>query len=86
MAKQNVVTEDELFENSPAEMEYPPIHSMVRSISKTGWTADDGSFQNVMEVDAEVGAWMKAGYKLFNTHFLSENTEAFIVMFILVQQ
>lgn len=86
--KNQEITENELFDVVEEDRlnPYPPVHTMIRSISRTGISSPDLSFQSVVEVDAEVGAWINAGYKLLNTHFLSENTEAFIVMYVLVRQ
>lgn len=88
MAK-NLVAEKDVFDDAEA-MEnptfYPSVHVMIRWISRSNISAPDLSYQNYMEVDAEVGAWLLEGYKLINTHFLGENPEAFGVMFILAKQ
>ena len=90
MATKNDIKEEELFgENVPVEnneAEYPFVHTMVRTISKTGITADDLSYQNVFEIDSEVGMWMASGYKLHSTHLASENEAGFVMIYVLARQ
>lgn len=66
------------------EVYVPSIHNLIRYISRTGEDTADGQ-RSVWTVDAELEQWIQKGFKLFNTHFLGENPEAFGVLYILVR-
>lgn len=78
---------DVLSEAAVLEEGKPQVHNMIRWVSKTGFTdAIGGNWLNIMEVDAAVDAWVRDGYKLFNTHYLGETPEAYGMWFVLVRE
>jgi len=64
----------------------PPVHIMLRYISRTGVTNAQANVWSIPETDAQVSAWVDKGYELKNTHYIGENTEGFGLVFILVKK
>ena len=70
-------------EVQPQEI-YGDVKQMVRRIAK-GFPDPDHGVDDVKSVDKELGEWSKAGYRLFNTHYLGSTPESYDVMYILVR-
>jgi len=67
-----------------AEEFYGDVKQMVRKIAKLAPNAETG-VDTVFEVDAELDKWYKAGYRLFNTHFLASSLDSYDVLYVLVK-
>lgn len=79
-----VVEEDAPEEPVEMDFSYPPVHTMIRTISRNG-QSDGQNFFNITEVDAHVGAWIAQGYELRDTHFIGEDVEGWMVMYVLTR-
>lgn len=78
------VKEEELFAEQivPAGVVNEPlVHTMIRTISSDAFP--QGQSQFVHEVDADVSSWVERGYRLVNTHYLGQEVEGYIVMYVL---
>lgn len=58
----------------------PAVKQMVRWIG----ASTEGSVDAVQAVDAELSEWIAQGYKLFATHYVGTDNQAFGVLYILV--
>ena len=78
--------EKELFESSEVGLveEKPYVHNMIRTISKNN--VPIGEAEPVYMVDGDVGAWVKDGYDLMDTHYLGEDANGWMVLYILVKK
>ena len=62
------------------------LKTVVRTFSRTGgYLANANAFPGA-QIDAYVASFLDEGYKLVNTHYLGENPEGFIMMYVLVRQ
>jgi hypothetical protein len=73
---------DELKENT----QMIDMHQMTRSISKQGRSIPETGEFPIATIDAHVAEWLKKGYELLTTHYLGENTEAYLMLYILVKR
>lgn len=64
--------------------ELPAVKQMIRNISRQNVTDLETGVDSVLDVDAELNEYYAKGYKLFDTHYLGEVPEAYMVMYILV--
>ena len=62
------------------------VKQVVRDISKRNYTDLETGEVSIEFVDNNLNEWYAQGYKLFNTHYLGENPEAFKVLYILVKE
>ncbi len=63
---------------------YGDVKQMVRRIAKLAPNAETG-VDTVFEIDAELNKWYEEGYKLFNTHVLSNSLDSYDVLYVLVK-
>ncbi len=61
------------------------VKQLIRWISKQNVTSPDMEFDRVQDIDTELAAYYDLGYKLFATHYLGQNPEAFGVLYILTK-
>jgi hypothetical protein len=59
------------------------VHHVVRSIAKE--MPQSGSVL-AEEVNLYLSEWFAKGYELFSTHYLGENPEAYIMLYVLVRK
>jgi hypothetical protein len=59
------------------------VHHVVRSIAKV--MPVEGSVL-AEEVNMYLSEWYAKGYKLFSSHYLGENPEAYIMLYVLVRE
>ena len=64
-------------------MEYPLVKQIVRVISRMSQDDDLGGFHSVETIDAYLSEWVEKGYKLVNTHLVSEIPEGYQMLYIL---
>lgn len=59
------------------------VHHVVRGIAKG--MAVEGT-TSAEELNMYLSEWYAKGYRLFNTHFLGENPEAYLMLYVLVRE
>lgn len=74
-----------LQENKMSEAYLPKVHHIVRFLSLTGATVQQGAF-SIADVDAYVSEWLDKGYDLFSTHYIDKAVEGYAVLYILVRK
>lgn len=62
------------------------LHTVVRTISRTGAMTPNANAFPIVQVDAYVASFLEQGYQLVGTHYLGELPEGFIMMYILIRQ
>ena len=67
-------------------MDYPSVKQILRVISKQGMDSVMDGYFRIETVDAYVAEWIDKGYKLANTHYVGENPEGYIMLYVLVKQ
>jgi hypothetical protein len=63
--------------------EYPRVKQLMDVISKKDQDNDMMGYHRIATIDAKVGDWVSKGYRLVNTHFVSENPEGYQMLYIL---
>jgi hypothetical protein len=63
--------------------EYPRVKQLMDVISKKDRDNDMEGYHSIGTIDAKVGAWVEKGYRLVNTHFISENPEGYQMLYVL---
>lgn len=59
------------------------VHHVVRSIAKA--MPMEGAVL-AEEVNLYLSEWFAKGYELFSTHYLGENPEAYIMLYVLIRK
>lgn len=75
--------EEKLVQPSPKPSNAVHVKQLMRWISKNDTTDINQGFDRVQDVDIELGNYYVQGYRLFATHYIGQNPEAFGVLYIL---
>lgn len=75
--------EEKLVKPSPKPANAVHVKQLMRWLSKTDITDVSQGFDRVQDIDAQLSDYYAQGYRLFATHYLGQNPEAFGVLYIL---
>ena len=63
--------------------EYPLVKQVARVISRKNIDNDVDGYHKLETIDAYLSEWVERGYKLVNTHLVSEIPEGYQMLYIL---